>query len=405
MAGHTHIDLKKLKELAEKGVHPDQIANRLGVSPTAVIDQLHRLKIDWKRKPGGSPKLPVDFEKQVIELYTGKKRMGATSIARQFSICKKTVYNILNRHNIGTRSAASRRKMLKMPKNPRITERDLQIKKLFLSNMRISEIAKELCTYDATVRYSLRKLGLYKLDDDQTKIRQRKKASKGLGKGAREVPKDPNLNHEIFSSFDEHACYWIGFLLADGNIHQRAYGHPRLTIQLCLEDIGHLQKLKSWLGTGTKIRSGKHVSSFEGYEGRIYEHCILAWSSKKQATFLSEMGVKRHKDVRFVPDSLQDNLAFWRGLVDGDGCIYAPEDGTLYLSGQPNIIDDWTQFCERITGTKGIIRREDRPRVSIGSVRFKQESKILLRQLYGNATIYLDRKHAKAQLWDKVSFK
>lgn len=398
MSGKTCMDLDLLRTLHSQGLHPDDMAKRLGFTPSAVIDQLSILGLGWKQKKHGMQKLTPEDEAGIIRRYSIDK-LGANSVAAEFGVSKKTVYNVLNKHGVGTRSVASRRKDQSFEGRAcRVTPFDKRVAEQHAKGLSPANIAKELGTYDATVRYSLRKQGLYQVGTDAQKIRQAVSTrTKGLGKGNREVPKDKDLRHDAFHGFSEEACYWAGFLAADGCIHQSAYGQPRIFLNLCQEDIGHLEKMRTFVNTSNAIVLSEHDAF--GSEEKPYKTACLSWTSKYQASLLRELGILPHKEGRFVPDSLAMNPAYWRGLVDGDGCVYKPDAGTVYLSGQKAIIDGWETFCNFTAGRTDAIRVRSKPGVLVGSVRMKHDAATIIRKLYQGASIYLDRKYANARLW------
>lgn len=393
MAGKSRLDLTRIRELHSNGLHPSDIAKELDVHQCTVITQLKNMGLTWKKKKGGKPRGLTD-EQEGILIQKYKEGVGATTLAKDYSVDKKTVYNILNKRGVGTRSVASRRK----PKNPnkkhRISTRDLQISKLYDEGLSLLDIAAKLEIHEDTVRYSLRKQDKLKSDEGEMCVRQRIRTNKGLGKGNREVPKDPDVRHDAFNVLDEHSLYWMGFLLADGCIYQGAYGQPSICLNLKEGDIGHMEKLKEWIGTRNKISIKRPVTF--GKERKI---CSLFWRSSKQAATLKEYGIVPHKESRFVNPFISSSMAFWRGLVDGDGCVYLPDEGTAYLSGQPPIIEEWTKFCEDLCGEKDVIRTYHRESVSIGSIRRKVHCKLILGKLYEDSNIHLDRKYEKATAW------
>jgi hypothetical protein len=357
--------------------------------------------LDWDRKPNPRKKLTSEVEQAIVDMYLSSDKPGANTVASKFRISKKTVYNVLNSKGVGTRSVASRRREKKVCPSQRLSDRDLEISRLHHEGMSPMDISRALGTYDSSVRYSLAKQGLYHIETAEVSVRQKRQIqNKGLGSGNREVPIDANLRHDAFDSFDEFARYWVGFLLADGSIHLPAYGNPRISLRLQTSDKAHLETLKEWLGTCNSIIDTKPFTF-----GKVRESSCLSWSSKHQATFLKEVGVVPHKEGRFVADSLKDSAAFWRGLMDGDGCVYLPKKGTCYLSGQPNIIDAWDAYCEKLIGEPDVNRRDTRETVSVGLVRHKAHARIILHALYKDAKVFLPRKMATASVWQYPSSK
>ena len=194
-------------------------------------------------------------------------------------------------------------------------------------------------------------------------------------------------NENVFDVIDEAAAYWVGFLMADGNVTEAG----QITVSLCSEDHEHLLKLKTFLGCNTKpvIRPNsthphRKVSS-------------LSLRSKKLKDALNQYGVRprKSKDAK-VADSLSLNRHFWRGVLDGDGYISQPGSPLrVELCGSKCLCHQFCDFLESI----GITERKVEPMRSIYRVRLaKKHSLILLQNLYSDASqeIVLSRKQKTA---------
>lgn len=393
MSGKTKVDIEKLKMLHSQGKDINEMVEILGFHRDTILAQLFNLKLKWVNNKDKRRKISKEDELSLIDSYKSGK--GATTVAKELGITKKTVYNILNKHGVGTRSVKSRRKSYKKTENPRITLRDLHIAELHDKGYSPREIAKELDMSDTSVRYSLSKQDLYDIDDTDTQVRQKNTVkTKGLGSGNREAPLDPHLTVSSFDLLYEESMYWIGFLLADGSIRDNQYGQPTISINLKESDYPHLEKLKSFVGTERPIRFNQQVT-FD----KMRRSCKIAWRCRQQADALRKYGVVSHKEGRFVNPALASSISFWRGLVDGDGCVYYRDKGSIYLSGQPSIIAKWVEFCENVCQETDIVRTVHRESVSIGEVRFKRCAKIVIEKLYRGSNISLSRKYEIARTW------
>lgn len=121
---------------------------------------------------------------------------------------------------------------------------------------------------------------------------------------------DYEINHEVFSSCSSpESAYWIGFIMADGNV---ATGLASvLSVTLHRKDIGQLEELRSFLGSTRPI----HI--------RREKYASLVVNSARLISDLSKYGIVPRKtgkeQVRNIPpEYLRD---FIRGYFDGDGCI------------------------------------------------------------------------------------
>src|SRR5579864_3198646 len=73
------------------------------------------------------------------------------------------------------------------------------------------------------------------------------------------------VNQAAFDTITEESAYWIGFLMADGCIPFQQGKSWGFIVSLSLCDRGHLEKLKSFLGSEHPI-SEKHIRG-GGYPG------------------------------------------------------------------------------------------------------------------------------------------
>jgi len=89
----------------------------------------------------------TERDKKVIELY--QSGLGAHRIAKKLEIGKKTVYRILNRHNIKIDKGRTIRKLSTSDINKAIA--------LYVAGNNLSKIAKLFNVDDETIRYHLKK--------------------------------------------------------------------------------------------------------------------------------------------------------------------------------------------------------------------------------------------------------
>lgn len=121
-----------------------------------------------------------------------------------------------------------------------------------------------------------------------------------------------SCNEDIFEIIDiEEKAYWLGFLMADGNISKSSGGH--------------------YLKFSLQIKDGDAIYSFRrflNFDGSIFENkgslCISV-GSKKIYDDLIKYGFSERKSGKeiipfeLIPDGLIRH--FIRGYFDGDGCV------------------------------------------------------------------------------------
>lgn len=194
-----------------------------------------------------------------------------------------------------------------------------------------------------------------------------------------EYSRECTCNHAYFHSIDtEEKAYWLGFLTADGCITTSS----RITVHLGIADCSHLHKLKAALGATHKVST--NVRS-----------CSFTVSSPDIAEDLARYGILPNKTFSTKPSQVAPELArhYWRGVIDGDGCI-SKSAGTLILVGDYEIVLGFQAFvmshCPKLKAN--IHTKENIFTFSVS----KLSAKHILQTLYGDANIFLERKHERA---------
>lgn len=142
------------------------------------------------------------------------------------------------------------------------------------------------------------------------------------------------IKEDIFDTITEESAYWIGFILADGNIYHPPKRSKQLNIGLAKRDWEHLEKFKKFIGSNKKLYYGKDGVFISFYSNRIVKK-------------LAEYGVvPRKSKIVKVPEQLKDNRHFWRGMVDGDGWVTFTDKGypTFGLCGTYDVVSGFRDF-------------------------------------------------------------
>ena len=204
-----------------------------------------------------------------------------------------------------------------------------------------------------------------------------------------------SLNQEFFDVIDtESKAHWLGFITADGGIVDTV-----VSLNLSSRDRGHLPKFLSAVGSDSSIADRDRVVG-----GKTY-HVSSAWiSSKKICAALARLGVTERKSLTIEPCSYvaHELLAhYWRGIFDGDGSISRANGGkndtnhfTICLVGSFGIVSGFREFVFPHVKSRASVS-------ALGNIFTVRYGGLLLPQgvarlLYGNATIFLDRKKEKA---------
>lgn len=162
-----------------------------------------------------------------------------------------------------------------------------QIIKLFLEGKNPTEIARELGTYNTTIRRVLLRNDFELLGPSQTQAT---------------VKKNP------FITGKKDASYWIGFISGDGNIYK-----TRVKIGLAPKDIDHLKDYIKFLSYELNILTD---TNGEGKETKVVQ-----FKNKRIANWFRSMGIVENKSLTLEVNPKILNWDFIRGVFDADGSI------------------------------------------------------------------------------------
>jgi hypothetical protein len=125
-----------------------------------------------------------------------------------------------------------------------------------------------------------------------------------------------SARENAFSDFsDPNACYWYGFLYADGNV---ASSSDRIALALAEKDRDQVERFREFIGTNAKV-----LDKHQMYQGQDYICAQLRFANKPLATRLRQLGILAHRPRPELPMTFIPRLNFRhfaRGLFDGDGC-------------------------------------------------------------------------------------
>jgi hypothetical protein len=107
---------------------------------------------------------------------------------------------------------------------------------------------------------------------------------------------------------------------------------------------------------------------------------------------LRSLGFEERKSMREkLPDVYAFNADFWRGMIDGDGCI-AKTAWTMNLCGSKEVCDGFADFAVSV-GTNKRPYVKDVSGLYTSVLTNKNDVKIVLDALYKDASLFLERKH------------
>lgn len=197
----------------------------------------------------------------------------------------------------------------------------------------------------------------------------------------------PRMNQNFFDSIDtEEKAYWLGFLYADG-----AIGSSNNGIELSLKesDSRHLDKFVHSLGfTDKKV-----------FKDDI--RCRVTFKNKHMHNSLINLGCTAKKSLTLtfpsekqVPIMLANH--FVRGYVDGDGSVMIGLNHRNERIVPRLSILGTESFLKSLIKTMGW--KQNHISHPSGAFQIEWSGKYVfgyLNELYGNASIYLDRKYQR----------
>lgn len=231
--------------------------------------------------------------------------------------------------------------------------------------------------------------------------------------------KTKSADEAAFDTVTAESAYWIGMMMADGSIltdkHGAAIG---MTLSLNTPDGGHVESFRQFLKTDYKITEmpPRWVRGPAGnpiWSGRTYTLRVL---SNRLATALAQFGVIPKKtpvaEMRGL-DGSPHVRDFWRGCIDGDGCLaihtmnYNGRDSCypfIDLVGSQQLTAQFSTYINAaIPGCEAhperTYKQDGTPSDVLWKVRKTGDiAAAIIKHLYENSTMSLPRKHRKASM-------
>lgn len=191
-----------------------------------------------------------------------------------------------------------------------------------------------------------------------------------------------NCQEDYFEKIDNpHKAYLLGFITADG-----AVVNDILTIEVHKDDIDLLEFAKSQINPNASLTPNRNCYK-------------VSFGAKAIGRNLAKYGIVQNKSkiIKSVPtDLIPPELLqyYFRGLIDGDGCIHKNGRLSIY-SGSKDFIEDVQHILvEKLGLTKLQIYQGTTYFISWSS---KKDKQLLFDFLYKNldATFYYKRKYLR----------
>lgn len=202
------------------------------------------------------------------------------------------------------------------------------------------------------------------------------------------------VRDDAFTTMSPEVAYWIGFLLADGNVHhdKRTGRAGRISLALSPIDEAHV------------LRFGTFINYVGAIERRP-TYTRIAFTSRRIAADLASYGVVPKKSlIASVDPRLAEDRDFWRGMVDGDGSVALGSDGyaRLMLCGTEAVCEAFRRYITSRIATRSRVRKLEGRQVWAIEVHGNGAA-VIVRLLYDGAAVALPRKASIASQIPSVS--
>lgn len=373
MASKTGIDkVNKIIELSNSELNMTQVAKIVGVTHK-VVNRVAK-EYDLQFAKASNAKLSYDEEQKVISLFV--EGYNTKDISEKMCLNQQRVYKTLKRNGY------------KVPKNQITITQSMKnnIYSMYKDGISTVNIAQKYNICDRTVVKIIKENG----------IKIRRPGSKSLV-----------LNERYFDTIDtELKAYFLGFIVADGNVRISKNGIKTFQMMLQSSDKYVLEKLLDELGcyvrkyneetekmTNLKVKP-RYIKSKDEYNIQIHNQYIY--------DDLVSHGIVPNKTfATYIPSGIPEELIrhFIRGLFDGDGCITISnakyKNARVIFYGQDSILIPLQKILELNIPSLSKVKIFKKPTLSMLSYAAKQNVIDLYNYLYKDSTFYLTRKREK----------
>ena len=243
--------------------------------------------------------------------------------------------------------------------------------KLWLKGATLTQISKELNISRPTITNYIKSLG-YTIVNPSKKY---------------------NYNENYFENIDsEEKAYWLGFIFADGCVGSRKKQRS-LEITLKKRDRKHLVKFINAINGDESQISEKRIN-LNGKEFIAYR--VIVNCTKMCNDLIKHGAVPRKSLILKFPKHLEPKLIkhFIRGYLDGDGCIDFPRC-RVSIVGTQEFLTSLQDYFESLGAPRTKMSRK-RGNKAYSIENGGKGAKLILEDLYGQSSIFLDRKYIKA---------
>ena len=178
------------------------------------------------------------------------------------------------------------------------------------------------------------------------------------------------------------AQYWLGFIAADGCVSK---DYARIDIgYLSIIDIDHLYKFKEFVKCKNNVIVSRNM-------------CKICLSDIDTTNKIIEFGITPRKshNLKINSEILINSKHFWRGVIDGDGCLSINNKNDGYSYPRMTLVGTYDLLCQfkdfvynNINYTCKVYNHDKIYQIELHNNQARDMTEIL----YSNAKTYLDRK-------------
>lgn len=202
--------------------------------------------------------------------------------------------------------------------------------------------------------------------------------------------------YDFFETIDtEEKAYWLGFIAADGYVTNR----NQVGITLNTKDKSHLEKFKKAISSTHKIFDYVYDTTFK----KDTEYSRILITSDKMKNDLVSKGILEQKTFLLEFPITDSSLIkdYIRGYIDGDGSITRTlsDSGLIYeyqlkVMGRKDFLRGILKYLDKESQTL-FKRHNDKTDNYYFSIGGNNQVESVLDMIYGDANVYLDRKHQR----------
>lgn len=196
------------------------------------------------------------------------------------------------------------------------------------------------------------------------------------------------INEDAFAEITPESAYWIGFLMADGNVSKNV-----IQLRLSERDLAHIEKFRAFVGGSHAIV--RQEAPCPG--GGVKVSYIFGVHSKKMSADLAQYGVVPRKSVVGTCRHLTHNRDYWRGMIDGDGGLFVRKDSlstrAIFLCGGKKLMEQYQEFVRSVVPSASAKICKNNTVCSVWA--YNRNAIALAHHLYYKCCVSLDRKFDK----------